>query len=68
MITRWERYISDEENITIREYDEGDWVLFFTRIIEDAFDDLAEQECPYCHRQLDLPSLEDIQEWLKEEK
>jgi len=36
--------------------------------IERALDVLVDFECPYCHIELDLPSLEDIQEWLKEEK
>jgi len=58
MTTRWEKYWEDKQ----------DFVFLLATVIEDAFDDLAEQECPYCHRQLELPSLEDIQEWLKEEK
>ena len=37
-------------------------------LIESAMIDLVNMECPHCHEYLDLPSLEDIQEWLKEEK
>jgi len=36
--------------------------------INNALDNLIDTECPHCHKQLDLPSLEDIQEWLKEER
>ena len=37
-------------------------------LIEAAMVDLVNMECPHCHEYLDLPSLEDIREWLKEEK
>lgn len=37
-------------------------------LIETAMNDLIDMECPNCLRPLDPPSLEDIQEWLKEEK
>lgn len=43
-------------------------VLHHASLILEAFDDLIDTECPNCLRPLDLPSLEDIQEWLKEEK
>lgn len=36
--------------------------------IQQAIEDLIDVECPHCFIDIYQPSLEDIQEWLKEEK
>ena len=58
MTTRWERYILDKR----------DWVLFFANIIEEAFDSLIDTECPHCHTLTQVPTFEEIQEWLEKEE
>ena len=42
--------------------------LYNAEVIRELIYSLVDLECPYCFKPLDLPSLEDIQEWLKEEK
>ena len=53
-MNRWERYLKDSG-------------LSIALLIEDAFDELTDTECPQCQRFLDAPTLEKIQEWLEEE-
>ena len=42
--------------------------LYNAEVIRDMMLSLVDVECPHCQEQLEIPSLEDIQEWLKEEK
>jgi len=57
---KWERYLTDLKD--------RDWVICFTAIIEEAFDNLIDTECPHCHNLTQVPTFEEIQEWLEKEE
>jgi len=58
MTTRWEKYL----------WDKSGWGLLLANIIEDAFDELSNLECPHCNKPIYPPTFEEIQEWLEKEE
>lgn len=40
--------------------------LLLATTIKEAIDDYIDIECPHCHYLLEIPSLDDIKEWLEE--
>ena len=42
-------------------------VLYLATIIWEAIADMVDLECPHCQEQLEIPSVEDIRNWLEKE-
>jgi len=67
-MTRWKRYlIAEPENreTLLRDYE---WMFYISTIIEEALDGLIDTECPHCHTLTQVPTFEEIQEWLEKEE